>query len=252
LVERDDLQLNRKQCKHLAVCLQQVRDDLFSEPIHIYRRLLDRIQRTVKKVEDFVIKCNSKDWLLNALSIGICEEDTRDLVLELKWCIDTQFNRSLSILAPQLMLPSEEDIREDKKCLIDKLQVFLSKKNEKHKKHYLALYLQRRLEILEEAGRRKTLASSSGEFVEGDSTFKPSLEHILWKLKLPEPSKHEPLGRGSSALVYKASWLGVPCAKKSLTGGGAKFAKEAGTLAVLNHPNIVTLYCCYEDKRASP
>jgi hypothetical protein len=98
---------------------------------------------------------------------------------------------------PLITLPSEEDTLQDKKCLIDKLRLFLSRKNENSEKRYLAMYLQGRLEILEEANR---------SILEGGNihVFKPSLEHILWKSELPEPSMHEQLGRGSSALVFKA------------------------------------------------
>ena len=245
LVENDVMPLNQNQCRHLAVCLKQVKDSLFSKPVRIYRQLLERVRRTVKKVESFVVKCNNKDWLVTALSIGVSEEETKDLVLELRWCLETQFNHSQGPLAtlpgqgqiwvpPHMMLPSEEDICKDKKCLIDKLQVFLSRTSEENEKRDLAMYLQGRLKILEEESR----------------SMKPSLEHILWRKKLPELSKHEHLGKGSFALVFKASWLGVPCAKKCLTRVGGNFGREAGTLAMLNHPNIVRLYCCHEDKKS--
>jgi len=196
----------------------------------------------VTEVENFVVKCSSKDWLVKTLSVGFSEEETKDLILELRWCLNRVQGRIANLkdqgqenqiqwTLPQLELPSDEDIHQDRQYLVNKLDDFLSRTGMDDEKRSLAKYLRGRLKILE-----------------GDSKCKPSLENLVGDINLPKPCLYEPLDKGSSASVFSSSWLGIPSAVKILKYGDT-FLREAGILAMLSHPNTVKLYCCYQDEK---
>lgn len=63
------------------------------------------------------------------------------------------------------------------------------------------------------------------------------------------------LGHGSYGAVYKFTWFGLECAKKSFICTSEEhkheFQKEAGVMARLNHPHVVKFICCqrHEDSK---
>ncbi|CAM6036325.1 unnamed protein product [Sphagnum compactum] len=63
------------------------------------------------------------------------------------------------------------------------------------------------------------------------------------------------LGQGSYGSVYKFTWFGLECAKKSFIctteEHKREFQKEAGVMAYLNHPHVVKFICCqrHEDSK---
>jgi hypothetical protein len=61
----------------------------------------------------------------------------------------------------------------------------------------------------------------------------------------------EQIGKGTAATVHKATWLGIPVAKKTFQGhDNPDFIQEVGILGRLCHPNITSMFCCAKDKRS--
>ncbi|CAK9870617.1 unnamed protein product [Sphagnum jensenii] len=83
-----------------------------------------------------------------------------------------------------------------------------------------------------------------------EATIKDLDGRLLWVAVADDPGARvgKYLGQGSYGSVYKFTWLGQECAKKSFIciteEQKREFEKEAGIMAYLNHPHIVKFICC--------
>jgi hypothetical protein len=105
----------------------------------------------------------------------------------------------------------------------------------------LATYLLQRL--LRVQGNRASFTSTSSFWGAVD-------DKSFWGRLFQWVKPSERLGKGMAATVHKATWLGMPVAKKTFQGhDNPDFTQEVGILGKLCHPNITSMFCCAKEKR---
>ncbi|KAG0613258.1 hypothetical protein M758_6G088700 [Ceratodon purpureus] len=248
------LKFNNEQCDYLAdklkvvvqsgssfleVLMGRVDERFSSDDITGLAEIFKLLVALGKQVESFVEGCCRDAWIQAAMTLTNASQYVSSLGFNLElckvaFCVD--FAVSGCLLSSDEVADinkTEADIVEkkasaDKDLLLEKVtQTLISSQGEDRD---LASYLNRRLMRF---GPKPTF---------DDETFLSRLFAFV------EPA--EQVGRGASATVYKARWLGTWVAKKTFKGSeNAEFDKEANILSGLFHPNITSMFCCAKKRR---
>ncbi|KAG0616802.1 hypothetical protein M758_5G142600 [Ceratodon purpureus] len=278
LVMGGDL-LNQKQCHDLwtklsqtTLNIRQLVVDSGAPSDAIFRPALEILYRYLEKAKLLIQRCGKKStasgigskqqcfkrWWKAAVFQMQNENAFREILLEVglsynaiyelakstngEWKDPPQDLRHLSVFEPA----SHSDVSEDKWDLQKRLEELANDHAVK-----LADYV-----VPGKKARRQSLAKYL--LVKMDCATQGFLgggcSAILWA-KSSEPfgtwplrgklSEHGLLGGGNGTSVYSTKWMGIPCAKKVFHHVELEsvLLKEAGILAHLKHPNIVSFFC---------
>ncbi|KAG0569471.1 hypothetical protein KC19_6G093000 [Ceratodon purpureus] len=190
-----------------------------------------------KQIESFVEGCCKDAWIQAAMTLTNVSQYVSSLGFNLELC-RVAFCADFAVSGCLLSSDEVADINKteadivEKKALADK-DLLLEKVTQT---------------LISSHGEERDLASSLlRRLMRFGGTFED--ETSLSKLfALVEPV--EQVGRGASATVYKAKWLGTWVAEKTFEGSeNAEFDKEAEILSRLCHPNITSMFCCAKKRR---
>jgi hypothetical protein len=247
----NSLKFNNEQCRYLAeklkVAVQSARFFL-KVPLGKFKRSPSSVNSTrlaevfkllvalAKQTESFVQGCCKDAWIEAAMTLTIVSEYVSSLGFNLELCkvafMNQAFSRFLTLVEVGNIGKAQAEIVEEKalkdvNTLIAKVTLELNSLSGVNRD--LAGYLLHRLL------RIKPNSTSD------DGTFLGKLFH--WVVPA------EQLGRGTSATIYKAMWLGTPVAKKTFdVSKNSDFLEEVKILSQLCHPNITSMFCCAENK----
>ena len=193
-----------------------------------------------KQIESFVRGCCKDEWIRAAMSLTIVSDYVSSLGFNLELCglafrEDHAATGCLTLFEICNISEAEAEIVEkkalaDMKTLIEKVTLELNSLRGSNRD--LASYLLQRLLRVEP----NTPTDSD------DGTLLSKL--FAWVVPA------EQVGRGASATVYKAMWLGTPVAKKTFHGSNnPDFLKEIKILSKLRHPSITSMFCCAKNER---
>ncbi|KAG0613255.1 hypothetical protein M758_6G088400 [Ceratodon purpureus] len=252
------LKFNNEQCDYLADKLKVVvqsgssflevlmgrADERFSsDDITGLAEIFKLLVALGKQIESFVEGCCRDAWIQAAMTLTNVSQYVSSLGFNLELCriaFRVDFGVSGCLLSSDEVADinkTEADIVEkkasaDTKLLLEKVTQTLNSLYGEDRD--LASYLLRKLMRF---GPKPTFE---------DGTI---LSELFALFALVKPGA-EQVGRGASATVYKAKWLGTWVAKKTFEGSeNAEFEKEADILSRLCHPNITSMFCCARKKR---
>ncbi|KAG0622463.1 hypothetical protein M758_3G099200 [Ceratodon purpureus] len=260
------LKFNNEQCKYLADKLQSVvatAASLLSE-LQTQKRhgpcssadvaklddISDFLVGLSKQIEILVQGCCSDRWIQAAMTYTNVAEYTFLLGFNLELCKISFKKESATLTRSQLLdqvdkiHKAEAEIVEmrasrDVATLLSKVTLALNHLHNEERD--LAGYLCQRLIRVQPHQASCTdspLSSWSNIF---------GVLGKLFEWVIPA----EQVGRGSTATVYKAMWLGIPVAKKTFPiPEDPEFVKEVEILSKLSHPNITSMFCYTKDKRS--
>jgi hypothetical protein len=184
-----------------------------------------------REVESFIECCCKDAWIQAALLLTNVSELISSLGFNLE-LFATVFadNKGKAIFIEDASLfHAEVEIIKRKACVDEenlwmKLDTLIQFSKLNGEEHELATFLRDRSRLIRTPDSH---ASSQLNFYERDIT----------KLK-----RMKKLGKGASATVYKATWLGIEVAMKTFhNSDDADFKREVSVLARLCHPNVMSL-----------
>jgi serine/threonine protein kinase len=244
--------LDQSLCLGLADCLnftaqmltvvQRNIDSVVQKYPDIFRELYIIAYRAHLLVE----RCCSEEWL-RILFLQACtshKEEALDVIDDLEWCITEIWKIScLPRLPPQALLRFKKLLKEcegfDRSELVKQLERHALVPLERQELQ-LTKYLLERIKVQVVASTPSEIAVSldyRNHILAGANGFTASVF----------------VGQGSSAKVYKTTFLEIQCAKKVQTTVSKdqlqELAKQARKLATLSHPHVIKLLGFYEDRR---
>ncbi|CAK9856758.1 unnamed protein product [Sphagnum jensenii] len=211
--------------------------------------LKHELYRVVLKAKDLLESCCRQEWWLEAMFQMDNKATFVNILADLKCCFDTIYTIFTNIdvhidVCESLNFDStsKEELKEDRKLLKGRLERLVSNAagsqwkllrwGSRTQQQELVQQLKARLHWIETIGQD---GGFHGEL--------PDIFHVKERSLTPMT----PCGGGSSASVFKGTWLGVRCAMKLFSYQNEEifvdsertFKEEVATLAKLNHPNIV-------------
>jgi len=240
------IKFNHELCKYLAnklsMTVQSAR--LFTELPHEtllmpcssnvlkISKVFKRFLAIAKEVEIFIQDCCKDAWAQVAMTLTNMSEHVSSMgfELELYKIIFSNSNQRLSsteihaVRRAEVKLVEEKASR-DKETLLEKVKAELG---------FLS-------------GEERVLHSFLLEKLNPVSKISAILSRRIIPAKVCDL-----LGKGASATVYKATWLGMECAVKNFNGPAIEtdFMRESSILASLNHPNITSLFGAGRNRRS--
>jgi hypothetical protein len=219
------LQLNRLLAELLDSCAQDMIDSpgVLCLPPKTQQRLLKEFYRVVKEATNLVrLCCNQESWLMTAFCMVDSKETFALRCSQLLW-----FKRVVG--SSEIGQELDWKLRCEIALVEDRSQLQKNAKKVAHdtstKESHLTRNLSWRLEATQETNKP------------------PTQTHVVY-LNLEGLNVHEdkPLGKGATAVVYKATWRGEVFAVKKFWGSNSKLAAvEASIATEVHHPNIVPM-----------
>ena len=179
-----------------------------------------------KEVETFIQSCCQDAWIQAAVFLTDVSKHVSSIAINLE--AFTKSNAISKFEVDRINTRVVEDVETvaslDEELLIKVKSFVKASKSSDKTKQQLATFLLERLECSPGRSLSEPSPANSSE------RFFTNLEQM------------ELLGRGATATVHRAKWLGVQVAKKTFIGqNNSDFKKEVSILARLSHPNIICL-----------
>ncbi|KAG0558500.1 hypothetical protein KC19_10G033100 [Ceratodon purpureus] len=246
--------LDQTLCSRLADCLK------------FTAQMLTEVQQTVDSIEQkypamfrelyiiacrahiLVERCCSEEWL-RILFLQACtshKEEALDVIDDLEWCMAEIWKIScLPRLPSQALLKFKELLKEcedlDRSLLLKQLERHVLVPLAKQELQLTKYLLERiKVQVVASTPRAIEVSLDYRKFSHSDRTNYGFTGSVL-------------VGQGSSAKVYKTTFLETQCARKVQTAATEdqlqELAKQARKLATLSHPHVIKLLGFYEYKR---
>jgi hypothetical protein len=215
----------------------------FARHVETFKLLVALANQIVSFVQD----CCRDAWIQAAMTWTNVAEHVSLIGTNLELCKVAFFQQfaaaqSLSVDRIDNIIAAEVEIVKKKSSAdVETLVVRLNSLTLSGGEGDLATYLLQRL--LRVQGNRASFTSTSSFWGAVD-------DKSFWGRLFQWVKPSERLGKGMAATVHKATWLGMPVAKKTFQGhDNPDFTQEVGILGKLCHPNITSMFCCAKEKR---
>ncbi|KAG0582750.1 hypothetical protein M758_3G084400 [Ceratodon purpureus] len=202
-----------------------------------------------KEIKSFTQSCCKDAWIQAAMTLTNVSEYVSSVGFKLELCRIALCAATGSLTVDQVDVINKAEVELVKKKasmdadnLLEK--VILELNILRGEMRDLANYLLERMEGIKPIPANSHLSLSESDIGDG-SCFRKLYRRVFEKVQ-----QTTLLGRGASASVHKATWLGTQVAKKTFMGReNPHFMKEANILGGLCHPNITSMFCCAKDKK---
>ncbi|KAG0554679.1 hypothetical protein KC19_12G110000 [Ceratodon purpureus] len=250
----DSCKFNNKQCAYLASKLEGLVECSSSflraaqcEPCSsgIVEKWVETFKLMLilsKQIDDFVQSCCKEEWIQTAMTMTNTSEYVSSLGCNVEICkvacegfleerggtenftavelqrftwaeLDKMYKKEVGIVKKK----AEEDLV----TLRDKATAELDGERDKVAKYLLRL-----------------LSKVQGRQIKDKKSLRASI--FNWRVR-----RGRKLGKGATASVYEATWLGLRVAQKVFVGlDNPHFEEEVTNLAPLRHPNITSMFYC--------
>ncbi len=238
--------INELQCQYLLgkLCdtLKVAKACIQDASLHVQEShdTLKSLARLAKEVEKLVHDCCDAEWIQAAMIFGNAKEHFASLTFKLRLYMELLRSIFQEGATKEFLIKLHDRKRIDD--VKDEEFHFIDEKAKEDRQRLLSRLIEVQSSDSKNLIKRLEISSNRATFLQENATNLMDAWKVEYKSIHRVPNGQ--IGKGTSAIVHKVTWLGKDFAEKCFHGPeNENTREEASLLAGLSHPNILPLFC---------